>query len=210
MYVFCTKRIFLNPAAIFRGHSACRRRARQWPAKVLNRLPGKGMHLAKSVQAVLVISALLYAGAAMAAPAHVRIAGPLQAGPAANAPVSGALKAGAPVDVVARKGFWAKVAGGTQTGWLKLSRLSLDGGGAGTEIAALASGRTGSNNVVSASGGRGLDAADFARATPDGAAVSALSRTAASEAAAQQFAKSGGLKTRHIAYIRAPDSGRGR
>jgi len=141
----------------------------------------------------------------MAAPAHVRIAGPLQAQPAAKAPATGAVKAGASVDIVARKGFWAKVAGGAQTGWLKLNRLSLDSGGSGNEIAALASGRTGSNNVVSASGGRGLDAADFVRATPDAAAVSALS--AASEAAAEKFARSGRLQTRHVAYIREAGPG---
>ena len=95
---------------------------------------------------------------------------------------------------------------GSQAGWLKLTRLSLGSGVSGNDIAALASGRTGSGNVVSASGGRGLDAADFERATPDSAAVAALSRTAASEAAAAQFARSGGLKTRKIDYIRAPKS----
>jgi hypothetical protein len=94
------------------------------------------------------------------------------------------------------------VRSGPLTGWLKLSRLSVDSGGSGNEIAALASGRTGSNNVVSASGGRGLDAADFARATPDSAAVSALSHSAASEAAAVKFAGTGGLKTRRIGYLR--------
>ena len=167
------------------------------------------MHLAKfrSVQAhaaPIAVILLLCCGAAMADPARVRIAGPLQAGPAVTAPATGSVKAGASVDIVQRKGFWARVKSGPQTGWLKLSRLSLGGGVSGNEIAALASGRTGSNNVVSASGGRGLDAADFERATPDGTAVSALSRTATSEAAAQQFARSGGLKTRKLDYIRAP------
>ena len=162
------------------------------------------MRLLKSVQTVIAAAALFCAGSAMADPARVRIAGPLQAQPAAAAPATGTVKAGASVDIVQRKGFWARVKSGPQTGWLKLSRLSLDSGVSGNEIAALASGRTGSGNVVSASGGRGLDAADFARATPDSASVSALSRTAASEAAATQFARSGGLKTRKIDYIREP------
>jgi len=169
------------------------------------------MHLARSVRAAAIIAAiaissLLSAGTAMASPAQVRVAGPLQAGPAANAPAAGRVTAGAAVDIVQRKGFWAQVRSGAATGWLKLSRLSVDGGGAGNEIAALASGRTGSNNVVSASGGRGLHAADFARAKPDAASVAALSRTAAGEAAAAQFAKSGHLQTRHVAYIREPKS----
>jgi hypothetical protein len=160
--------------------------------------------------AIIVASAFLYAGAAVGNPAHVRVAGPLRSQPAPTAPATGALKAGAAVDIVERKGFWAHVRGGTQTGWLKLSRLSVDSGGSGSEIAALASGRTGSNNVVSASGGRGLDATDLARATPDTASVSALARSAASEAAAEQFARSGRLKTRHIDYLRASSAaGRG-
>src|SRR5471030_202591 len=144
---------------------------------------------------IFVADALLYAGAAMASPAHVRVAGPLQAQPVATAPATGSVKAGAVVDLVARKGFWAQVRG-PATGWLKLSRLSLDSGGSGNDIAALASGRTGSGNVVSASGGRGLDASELASAKPDSAAVAALSRTAASEAAAGKFAASGRLKTR--------------
>jgi hypothetical protein len=162
-----------------------------------------------SVQAAIVVSALVYAGAAAGSPAHVRIAGPLQSQPASAAPATGAVKAGALVDIVERKGFWAHVHSGALNGWLKLSRLSMDSGGSGNNIAALASGRTGSNNVVSASGGRGLDGADLARAKPDNASVAALSRTAASEAAAEQFAKSGQLKTRHVAYLREPGSSGG-
>jgi len=162
-----------------------------------------------SVQAAAMIAALLLcAGTAMAEPAKVRTAGPLQAQPAVAAPSTGSVKAGATVDIVQRKGFWAQVKSGAQTGWLKLSRLSLGSGVSGNEIAALASGRTGSNNVVSASGGRGLDASDFERATPDSAAVAALTRTAASEAAAEKFARSGGLKPRKIGYIRAPSTKR--
>lgn len=170
--------------------------------------------MAKSVQTCAIAAMLLLcAGAAMAEPAKVRTAGPLQAQPLAAAASTGSVKAGAAVDILQRKGFWARVKSGapnaTQTGWLKLSRLSLGGGVSGNDIAALASGRTGSNNVVSASGGRGLNAADFERATPDSAAVAALSQTAASEAAAEQFARAGGLKTRKIDYIRPPASSKG-
>ena len=152
---------------------------------------------------IFVAGALLFAGAAIASPARVRVAGPLQAQPVASAPAAGTVKAGALVDITERKGFWARVRGSTVNGWLKLSRLSLASGGSGNEIAALASGRTGSGNVVSASGGRGLDAADLANATPDTAAVADLSRSAASEASAAQFATAGRLKTRSIAYLRA-------
>ena len=157
-----------------------------------------------SVRAALIAaSALLCALPALADSAHVRDAGPLQAQPVASAPSTGSVKAGAMVDIVERKGFWAHVKNGSQTGWLKLSRLSLDSGGSGSDIAAVASGRPGSNNVVSASGGRGLDATDLATAAPNNAAVSALTGTAASESAAQQFAASGKLKTRDLGYLSA-------
>jgi len=144
----------------------------------------------------------------VASPAHVRVPGSLQSQPALNAPAAGSVKAGATVDIVERKGFWAHVRSGALNGWLKLDRLSLDNGG--SEIAALASGRTGSNNVVSASGGRGLDAGDLTSAKPDTASVSALARVAASETAAEQFSKSGRLKTRRISYLRGSRSGGGR
>ena len=166
-----------------------------------------------SFQVMTIIVTVLLHGAADANPARVRIAGPLRSLPVPRAAATGAVKAGITVDIVERKGFWARVRSGAQTGWLKLDRLSFDSGVSGGEITALASGRTGSNNVVSASGGRGLDAAELTRATPDNAAVSALSRYAASETAAEQFATTGRLKTRHIAYMSKPksagDSGRG-
>ena len=168
------------------------------------------MRRSRPVQAAIVAAALLIAGAAMAEPAKVRTAGPLQAQPVAASASAGSINAGATVDILQRKGFWARVKIGNQTGWLKLSRLSLGSSVSGNDIAALASGRTGSGNVVSASGGRGLDAVDFERAKPDSAAVAALSRTAASETAAAQFARAGGLKTRKIGYIRAPEAARSR
>jgi hypothetical protein len=162
-------------------------------------------HLPRLNSAAALFAALLFCGTAAAAdPAHVSVAGPLQAQPLAGAPATGTIKAGTAVDIIARKGFWAQVKGGALTGWLKLGRLSLDGGGgSGSDIAALASGRTGSGNVVNASGGRGLDATDFARATPDTAAVAALAHSAASEAQAAQFAAAGKLKTRQMAYVGA-------
>ena len=160
-----------------------------------------GMTYVSKSAVTIVAIALLCAGAALAGPAHVRTAGPLQAQPVATAPATGAVKAGAMVDVVARKGFWAQVRGSGATGWLKLSRLSLDSGGGAGEIAALASGRTGTGNVVSASGGRGLDAAGLTSATPDNAAVAALSGV--TESAATQFAAAGKLKARSVAYLRA-------
>lgn len=147
------------------------------------------------------MAGVLWAGMAAAEPAKVRTAGPLLSQPLATAKASGTLKAGAAVDIVARKGFWAQVKAGPATGWLKLDRLTLS---AGNQVTALASGRTGSGNIVSASGGRGLDASGLASATPNMAAVAALSSSAASEDAAIKFAAAGKLQSRTIPYLRAP------
>ena len=149
---------------------------------------------------IIVAGALLWSGGVAAETAKVRVAGPLQAAPAISAASTGAVKAGASVEITARKGFWAQVRSGPSAGWLKLSRLSLAGRSSG-DVAAVASGRTGSKNIVSASGGRGLDASDFAKATPAPAAVAALRRTEASETAAAQFATKAGLKTRRLDYV---------
>ena len=151
---------------------------------------------------------MLCAGAASAEAARIRAATKLLSRPATSASTVTALKAGAAADIFERKGFWAHVRSGGKTGWLKLSSLSLGSGGSASQVAALASGRTGSKNVVSASGGRGLDAADLARAKPDNAAVAGLARQAVSEAAAEKFARAGKLKTRRIAYLRASASQR--
>ena len=100
-------------------------------------------------RSAVLFAALLFCGTAAADPAHVSVAGPLQAQPLASAPSVGAIKAGTAVNVIARKGFWAQVKGGPLTGWLKLGRLSLDGGGgSGADIAALASGRAGSAELL--------------------------------------------------------------
>lgn len=156
----------------------------------------------RRVGAATIITAgvLLGAGGVSAETAKVRVTGPLQAAPVVSAASTGAVKAGAAVEITARKGFWAQVRSGPSVGWLKLSRLSLAGRSSG-DVAALASGRTGSRNIVSASGGRGLDASDFAKATPAPAAVAALRRTEASETAAAHFAAKGGLKSRRLDYV---------
>lgn len=162
-----------------------------------------------SMRAAMLLAGLVFfACDAGAGPAHVRTTGPLQSQPAPKAPVAGTIKAGTPVEIFERKGFWAHVRGKSETGWLKLDRLSLDSGDKANQIAALASGRTGSNNVVSASGGRGLDAANLASASPDAKAVAALADIAASERAAEQFARKGGLVTRRIDYLATAKSGR--
>jgi len=128
--------------------------------------------------------------------------------PAAGAQSTGSVRSGASAEIVERKGFWVQLRSGRVTGWTKLTSVVLAQGGAGRDVAALASGRTGRGNVVSSSGGRGLDNGDdLTSATPNPAAVADLSRLAVSADAAGQFANAGGLRPRNIPYTKPPASG---
>jgi len=131
----------------------------------------------------------------------MRLAGPVLASPSTTAATTGVLKAGAAVTVLQRQGFWVRIQGASAAGWVKMSAVSLAGSTTGRDVAALATGRTGSGNIVSASGGRGLDKGDdLATATPDPAAVTGLARYAATPGAAAAFARAGHLQARTLAY----------
>ena len=159
------------------------------------------------LQCVTMISALSSAEA-FAQPATVKTDDVLRSEPSPTASSVASVTANAKLGVTDRKGFWAKVDFGGTTGWLKLSSLNLDqGGGApsGSAISGLASGRTGSGNIVSASGTRGLSAEDLKAAKPDMAAVAQVKKLAVPADEATRYAQSGGLLTRKVAYI--SDSG---
>ncbi len=81
----------------------------------------------------------------------------LKVSPAPDAEVTTELKQGTKVTVVERKGFWYQVDSSGQKGWLKVTEVKLDSGESPTAgLAAFATGRGSTGNVVSASGSRGL------------------------------------------------------
>lgn len=143
--------------------------------------------------------------AALAETARLRAPVSLLATPNTGAAASGSARAGAAAQILERRGFWAKVAVSGASGWVKLSSLSLGGVNSSHEIAALASGRSGQGNVVSATGGRGLDnAADLTKGAPDPAAVAGLSALAVTSDAADRYARAARLTPRALAYTPAP------
>jgi hypothetical protein len=122
---------------------------------------------------------------------------------------AGNVSAGTKFDVLERKGFWVKLKAGNATGWAKLSALNLDqgssgAGSAGSVLGGLASGRTGSGNIVSSAGTRGLSAEELKAAKPDMEAVAQVKRQAAAVPAATSYAQTAGLKLRQIEYLPAP------
>jgi hypothetical protein len=107
------------------------------------------------------------------------------------------------VEVLERKGFWMKIKSGSATGWVKMTGVATDaaaGQGAGS-LSSLASGRSGSGNIVSASGTRGLSEAEL-RGRRRAEAVKQVKKLAVSSTDSAQFATDGHLQTRKLDYVK--------
>lgn len=148
------------------------------------------------------VATFLAGGAAEAADPKLSRKDDLRAEPSAAAAVVASLDAGAPVKLMTRKGFWQQVQAGSVTGWVKLSSVDVGDGGSAVEgLAALATGRGATGNVVAASGTRGLSAEDLTGARPDPAELARLLAIDVKPQAAAAFAAEAGLKPRDIPYI---------
>ena len=153
-----------------------------------------------------------FSPAALADAASARNDDQLRAEPSPAAANVGRVAANARLDVLERKGFWAKVKSANATGWLKLSSLNLEtrpaeGASSLSTLSGLASGRTGSGNVVSAAGTRGLSAGELRAARPDYAALAEVKKFAVAPAQADVYAAAGGLTPRSVAYLPASKAG---
>lgn len=150
---------------------------------------------------------LLVAGNVYAQSAIVKADEVLREEATATASGVGNIAANAKVEIVERKGFWAKVKQGGSQGWLKLTALSIDSGaspGGISALAGIASGRTGGGNIVNASGTRGLSSEELKAAQPDMNALALIKTFAVTSESAQQFGQQAGLSSRQIKYIEPP------
>jgi hypothetical protein len=124
--------------------------------------------------------------------------------PAASAKVVTVLPAGANVGMAERRGFWQRVESPTGNGWLKLASVrSLSGKADTAGLAALATGRGMTGNIVSSSGARGLSAEDLVEASANTETLAALETWGVAEQEARQFAGDGELVARKLPYLRA-------
>ena len=108
------------------------------------------------------------------------------------------------VEVLERKGFWMKIKLGAVSGWVKMTGVATDapaGQGSGS-LSGLASGRSGSGNIVSASGTRGLSEAELRAARPDAEAVRQVRTLAVTSDDSAQFASEGRLQARKLDYVK--------
>lgn len=127
----------------------------------------------------------------------------LRAQPFADAKSSGVLIKNEPLEILTKKGAWLQVKTKKSSGWVRL--LSVKRTSTGNALKGtvdVATGRAGTGKVVSTTGIRGLSAEELKSAQFNETEIKKLESLAASKAAAQQFAASGGLSANQTAYLK--------
>ncbi len=120
------------------------------------------------------------------------------------------LEVGSPVEIIKRKGGWLKVESAGKTGWVRMSKIRKGkvatkptAGGEAKGVLNLASGRSGTGNVVSATGVRGLNEEELKEAKFSASEVEKLESFSVSEQKATRFAQAGKLVARELEFIPA-------
>jgi len=132
----------------------------------------------------------------------------LKAEPYSDAKTAGTLTRGDKLDILEKKGAWLKVKTAKSQGWVRL--LSVKRSGSGSEaggVLALASGRSGTGQVVSTTGVRGLNEEELKAAKFNEAEVKTLESYTIGTAQAKKFAVAGGLSAQKIDYLPEPQGG---
>jgi SH3-like domain-containing protein len=145
----------------------------------------------------------------LAEPATVIRDTELRQAPATDAAVLAPLAENAKVDSLERKGGWTRVrAAGGAEGWVRMLLLRYAGTGEAKQgdsgiVQLLNVARSGSSGTQVATGVRGLDAEQIAKAKPNEAELKKLQGYAASAEAAADFAAGADLRARKVAYPKA-------
>jgi hypothetical protein len=152
---------------------------------------------------LLMLTAALACGAALADPATTLAPTSLRAQPFADAAVTASLPGEAAVEIVSRQGGWYQVKTASGNGWVRLSslRLPAEATRGTTAVAYIGSGRASATGAVATTGVRGLSEADIANAQPNYAALDQLGNYAATAPTATDFAAQGGLKSTQVADL---------
>jgi hypothetical protein len=170
----------------------------------MNATPIRPPGLRPLIRATAIAAAGLCAAVAFAAAVQGTVTQDdvIRAEPAPSGASVASIKAGATVKVVQRSGFWRRVEGAAGTGWLKLSSVRVDSGASsGAGLAALATGRGATGNVVTTSGTRGVSAEDLVAAAPDTAELQRLEALGVTAEQASAFASAVGLTSRSVDYL---------
>ena len=164
-----------------------------------------------------IVAALLGAawiGLAAAQEAGVALkADEIKAEPFKDAKTLGSINKGDAVSILAKQSGWLRVKAGGKEGWVRMLSVRRGAAGkadAGKELAGIsgvATGRTGTGQVVSATGVRGLSAEELKAAEFDEEEVKRAEANAVPATDAQQFAKAGRLVARTVALLPDPKGG---
>lgn len=135
----------------------------------------------------------------------------LKAAPQLDAETILTLPTSAHLRIFERQGAWYRVSAVNDQGWVKMLHLSFTADSSNTSadselasVAAIATGREGSDNVTATTGIRGLNEENLATAAPNMARLQTLDSFAVSKVEAEKFALRNGLTTRTIAYLKEP------
>ena len=137
----------------------------------------------------------------------------IKAEPFKDARTLGKMAKGDALHILARKSGWLQVRVGTKTGWVRL--LSVRRGQAGQAsaakeigaVAGVATGRTGTGQVVSTTGVRGLDADELKAAKFDARQIAKVESLAVSAGEAKSFDAECTLVAQKIQWLPVPKGG---
>ncbi len=153
---------------------------------------------------LLLLTASLLSGLAMAEPASLLKDGEMRTKPLGDAEVVVVLKAREKVEITARKGAWANVQTSKgQTGWVRLLNLRTGSGQKGDAgVGAIASlFKTGSSGTTVSTGVKGLSEEKLKNAQPDEEEAKRLDKYKNTSSDARSYAKQGKLSAEQINYL---------
>lgn len=161
----------------------------------------------------MVLAALVPPGAAAQEIGTALKPDEIKAEPFKDARTVGRIAKGDRLEIVARQSGWLQVKAGARTGWVRL--LSVRRGQAAQPsvaqeiggVAGVATGRTGSGQVVSTTGVRGLDAEELKAAKFDEKQIARAESLAASADDGRRFAAQAGLAAQTVKPLPDPRGG---
>lgn len=130
--------------------------------------------------------------------------------PYSDAKKAGEVARGENLQILGKKGAWLNIKTAKAGGWVRLLSVKRGTGGSGGQIKgalAVASGRAGTGKVVATTGVRGLNEEELKNAKYNEVEVKKLESFTITSSQAQQFAKSGGLKTVKFDYLSEKQKG---
>ena len=129
--------------------------------------------------------------------------------PFSDAKTLATLPARANLQILGRQGGWMRVKASGKTGWVRMLDVRVGAAPASAktsakDVAALATGRSGSGNIVATSGIRGLSEEDLKSAKGNPEELKRLDQFTATEKSASDYARRTKLKQRSLNYLPAP------